>query len=90
MKKKKTSPQVYVRDVIRRHKNYTTCADKILSKHKQGRGKSLIRRELVPKLSRKLRMGISKRYTTERNQEAPKEVEETVHDNGGAPGGTFL
>ena len=35
-------------------------------------------------------MSISKRYTTERNQEAPNEVEGTVHDNGGAPGGTFL
>ena len=35
-------------------------------------------------------MGISKRYSTERNQAAPKEVESTVHDNGSAPGGTLL
>ena len=35
-------------------------------------------------------MGISKRYSTERNQATPKEVERTIHDNGSAPGGTLL
>ena len=35
-------------------------------------------------------MGTSKRFTTEGNQEAPREVEGTVHDNGGAPGGMLL
>ena len=35
-------------------------------------------------------MGSSECYTTERNEKAPKEVEGTLHDNGGAPGGTLL
>ena len=35
-------------------------------------------------------MGISKCYTTERNEKATKEVEGTIHDYGSAPGGTFL
>ena len=35
-------------------------------------------------------MGISERYTTERDEEAPKEVEGTLHDYRDAPGGTLL
>ena len=35
-------------------------------------------------------MGISERYTTERNKTAPKNVEGTFHDYGSAPGGTLL
>ena len=35
-------------------------------------------------------MGISDRYTTERNEKAPKKVEGTLHDYGSAPGGTLL
>ena len=35
-------------------------------------------------------MGISELHTTERNEKAPKKVEGTVHDHGGAPGGTLL
>ena len=35
-------------------------------------------------------MGISERYTTERDEKAPKEVEGTLHDYRGAPGGTLL
>ena len=35
-------------------------------------------------------MGISELHTTERNEKAPKKVEETLHDYGGAPGGTRL
>ena len=35
-------------------------------------------------------MGISKRYTTERNEKAPKEVKGALHDYGSAQGGTFL
>ena len=34
-------------------------------------------------------MVISERYTTERNKKAPKKVEGTFHDYGGAPGGTL-
>ena len=35
-------------------------------------------------------MGISERHTTKRNEKAPKKVEGTVHDYGGAPGETLL
>ena len=35
-------------------------------------------------------MGISERHITERNEKAPKKVEGTLQDHGGAPGGTFL
>ena len=35
-------------------------------------------------------MGISKRYTTKRNENAPKEMDGSFHDYRGAPGGTFL
>ena len=35
-------------------------------------------------------MGISKRYTTVKNEKAPKEAEGTLHNYGSAPGGTFL
>ena len=30
------------------------------------------------------------RYTTEKNERAPKEVERTLHDYVSAPGGTFI
>ena len=35
-------------------------------------------------------MGISERYTTERDEKAPKKVERTLHDYRSAPGGTLL
>ena len=35
-------------------------------------------------------MGISERYTTERDKEASEEVEGTLHDYRGAPRGTLL
>ena len=34
-------------------------------------------------------MGISKRYTAERNEKAPKEAEGTLYDYGSATAGTF-
>ena len=34
-------------------------------------------------------MGFSDRYPTIRNEETPKEMEGTIHDNGSASGGTF-
>ena len=37
-----------------------------------------------------LRMGISEGYTTKRDKKAPKEMEGTLHDYRGAPGGTLL
>ena len=35
-------------------------------------------------------MGISERYTTERDKKVPKKVEGTLHDHRGAPRGTLL
>ena len=35
-------------------------------------------------------MGISERYTTERDEKAPEKMEGTLHDYRGAPGGTLL
>ena len=35
-------------------------------------------------------MGILKRYTTERNEKAPKEAEGTLHDYRSAPRGRFF
>ena len=35
-------------------------------------------------------MGISERYTTERDVKSPKEMEGTLHDYRSAPGGTLL
>ena len=35
-------------------------------------------------------MGISERYTTERDKKALKKMEGTLHDYRGAPGGTLL
>ena len=40
-------------------------------------------------LGGRLRMGISERYTTERDEKAPKKVEGTLHDYRSAPGGTL-
>ena len=35
-------------------------------------------------------MGIPERYTTERDEKAPKKVKGTLHDYRGAPAGTLL
>ena len=58
-----------------------------------GKAKEKIRQEssrCKSLLGGRLRMGVSERYTTERDEEAPKEVEGTLHDYRGAPGGTLL
>ena len=49
---KKTSPQVYVRDVIRRQQELNDCVDETLSRHRQGRGKDSTRKQLVQRLTR--------------------------------------
>ena len=63
-------------------------------KHSAGTGKAekKIRQEsswCKSLLGGRLRMGISERYTTERDKEASKKVEGTLHDYRGAPGGTL-
>ena len=90
--KKKTSPYVNVRDVIRRRHELN----------------DLYRRNTQPTQARQKRRFDEKtasakdntvadyvwvffeRSTTERNKETPIEMEGTVHDNGSASGGTFL
>ena len=70
---KKTSPRVYVRYVIRRQQELSDLCRQILSKLRQGRKQ--IRQEsswCESLLGGRLRMGISERYTTERNEKAPK------------------
>ena len=85
---KKKSPQVYVRDVIRRQQELNDLCRR--NTH-QGKGKISIKNQLMQNLlGGRLRMGISKRYTNERNEKAQKKVEGTLHDYGSAPGGTFL
>ena len=64
-------------------------------KHSAGTGKAeeKIRQEsswCKGLLGGRLRMGISERYTTERDKEASEEVEGTLHDYRGAPRGTLL
>ena len=70
---KKTSPQVYERDVIRRQQELSDLLDGTRSRHMQGRGKCSTKSSWCKSLlGRRLRMGISKCYTTERNKKAPK------------------
>ena len=47
---KKTSPQVYVRDLIRRQQELNDLCR--LSRHRQSRGKVSIKKQLVQKLTR--------------------------------------
>ena len=49
---KKTSPQVYVRDVIRRQQELNDLYRRNTQRHRQGTGKDLTRKQLVQKLIR--------------------------------------
>ena len=82
---KKTSPQVYVRDVIRRQQEL-----KVLCRRNTQQAQARQRKRCKSLFGRGLRMGVSERHTTEWNEKAPKKVEGTLHDYGGAPGGTLL
>ena len=46
---KKTSPQVYVRDVIRRQQELNDLYRRNTQRHRQGTGKDLTRKQLVQK-----------------------------------------
>ena len=88
---KKTSPQVYVRDVIRRQQELNDLCRRNTAS--TGKAKEKIRQEsswCKGLLGGGLRMGISERYTTERDKKVPKKMEGTLHDYRGAPGGTLL
>ena len=89
---KKTSPQVYVRDGIRRHQELNDLCRRNTQQAQARQRKGSIKKSSWCKssLGRRLFMGISKRYTTERIEEAPKEMEGSLHDYRSAPGGTFL
>ena len=89
---KKTSPQVYVRDVIRRQQELNDLCRRN-TEQAQARQRKKNRQEsswCKSLLGGGLRVGISERYTTERNEKAPKKVEGTLHNYGSAPGGTLL
>ena len=64
---KKTSSHVYVRDVISRQKNLN---DLCRRSTKQAQPRHM--KKFDKKAAGRLRMGISERYTTERNEKAPK------------------
>ena len=89
---KKTSLQVYVRDVIRRQHELNDLCRRNTQQAQARQRKRFDKKAAGAKAYSvgRLRMGISERYTTERNKEAFKKVEGTLHDYGGAPGGTFL
>ena len=87
---KKTSPQVYVRDVIRRQQKLNDLCRRN-TQQAQARQRKIFDKKAAGKglLGGRLRMGISERYTTERNKEASKKVEGTLHDYGGHQEGRF-
>ena len=89
---KKTSRQVYVWVVIKRQQELNGLCRRNNQQAQATQRKRFDKKSSWWKslLGRRLRMGISKRYTTERNKKAPKKVEVTLHDYGSAPGGTFL
>ena len=93
---KKTLSQVYVRDVVRRQQELNDIFRRN-TPQTQARQRNIfdkkaknLKRRCKNFSSRRTCVGVSKRYTTEKEEETPKEVEGTVHDNGGASGGTFL
>ena len=89
---KKTSPQVYVRDVIRRQQELNDLCRRNTQQAQARQRKRFDKKAAGAKglLGGRLRMDISERYTTERDKEASKEVEGTLHDYRGAPRGTLL
>ena len=70
---KKTSPQVYVRDVIRRQQKLNDLCRRN-TEQAQARQRKIFEKSSWCKSyhGRRLCMGISRRYTTERNEKAPK------------------
>ena len=89
---KKTSPQVYVRDVIRRQQELNDLCRRNTRQEQAKQRKRFDKKPAWCKsfLGRRLRMGISNCYTTKKNEKDPKEFEGTLHDYGSAPGGAFL
>ena len=75
----KTSPRVYVRDVIRRQPEMNDLCGRNIQQA-QAKQKDSTREQLKSLPGRRLRMGNSERYTTERNKKAPKKVEGILHD----------
>ena len=83
----KTSPQVCVLDVIRRQQELNDLCRRNTQQAQAGQRKRFDKRAACAKA---YSVRFSERYTTERNEETHKEEAGTVHDNGGASGGTFL
>ena len=70
---KKTSPQVHVRDVIRRQQELNDLCRRNTQQAQAKQMKRFDKKSSWCKslLGRRLRMGISERYTTKRNEKAP-------------------
>ena len=81
-----------MRDVIRRQQELNDLCRRNTQQAQARQRKRFDKKAAGAKglLGGRLRMGISERYTTERNKEASKKVEGTLHDYRGAPRGTFL
>ena len=82
---KKTSPQVYVRDIIRRQQVLND-----LCRQNTQQAQARQRKRFEKKAAGAKAYSVGERHTTERNEKAFKKVEGTLHDYGGAPGGTLL
>ena len=82
---KKTSPQVYVRDVIRRQQVLND-----LCRRNTQQAQARQRKIFEKKAAGAKAYSVGECHTTERNEKAFKKVEGTLHDYGGAPGGTLL
>ena len=90
---KRTSPQVYVRDVIRRQQelNDLCYLTTILNKLKRYKRKNSIREWWrVRPTQWVIKYGISKRYTAKGSKKAVEEVERSIYDHRNVSGGTVL
>ena len=82
---KKTSPQVYVRDVIRRQQELND-----LCRRNTQQAQARQRKRFDKKAAGAKTYSVGDYVcTTERDKETSKEMEGTLHDYGGAPGGTL-
>ena len=88
---KKTTPQVYTRDVIRRKQELNGLCRRNKQQAQAKQEKRFDKKAAGAKAySVGDYVGFLERYTTERNEETPKEVEGTIHDNGSATRDKFL
>ena len=80
---KKTSPQVYVRDVVRRQQELNDLCGRNTQQTQARQRKTFDKKSSWCKnlLGSRIRMRISERYITKRNEKAPKKVERITEVN---------